>query len=86
MISTLTAVASNNQSVPFFSLNTAIRERVVHNNSSGALYVAFSNVASPNRYTFKLNPGDTLTTRFNGDVYGCWLSGNVGNAILTETL
>lgn len=71
-------------SVTLLALNAQRREAVIYNESSAALYVKFGATASATDYTVLLASGDTLQTRYRGQIDGIWASDAGGAAQVTE--
>jgi len=83
---TLTSVASSASSVSLFASNPAAQGRLVYNDSTQVLYVAFASTATTSAYTVQVPPGgyyEFPKPVYTGVSSGIWASAN-GNARLTE--
>jgi hypothetical protein len=84
---TLANVAGSATSVTLLASNTAARGRIIHNDSTAALYVKFGATASTTSYTVRLDPDayyEFPAPLYTGVVDGVWSSAT-GSARVTES-
>ena len=84
---TLSNVASSASNTTLLAANVARIGAVIFNDSTAVLRAKFGATASATSFTYKLNPGDTLTIDssilYQGIIDGIWESAN-GFARVTE--
>ncbi len=83
---TLANVSAATSSTALFASNANVRGRIVHNDSTGILYLKFGTGASTTSYTVKIPPDGFFEfpkPTYTGDVAGIWSAAN-GSARTTE--